>query len=1024
MSRLTSALALLCCAAGLPAQNDRLPEAFQIGLGLQQRGLHEEAARAFEQFLQREKGSELAAEAWYRLGISQSELGKNDEAVQSLDRALAGKGLRYVAECRYRLANLHKEANRPAAAAKLLAQLCAEVPAGHYLLAAARYAEGECQRDVGADDKALAAFQAAVAAATGEQQSYRFPALYQAGFALLRLQRPKQAAQAFADAEACAADDAARAECRYLAGDAALRAKDLDGAEAAFAGCLQLDSEFADDAVFGQAWCAVERGKPEAALAAFRRVVQQHPQSKLVPQCRLETGRLLYRARQFAPARQELAKLLQLPGLAAGLEQQGRELDGLCALELGVADDALTQLQAALAKAGDAEKPRLSFALGEALSAQRQWEQALAAYRQVPKSAGEALYGDALYGACFCLHQLQRFADSQKLAQQLRSELPQHRLVVQATFALAENLFAQKQYAAAEREYAAVPEGHALAGKAVFKRAWCVYLGGDKTAAAQRFAAIAAVEQAESREEALAMSALAWLEAGQDDKALAAADTYRARYQQGAWLPRTERVAARVLRARRDLAGAAARLAVAQQAAGDAPEAVQDRLERAELVYQQGDFKQAQQLYEPLADAKDQSGARALEGLAWCAYELGDDDGCARLLQRGMQHQAVGELRANLLELRSALHHRRQEWDAAAADAAEFLRDFAGHAKAPAMRYARGLALARGGHQQEARQVLAALQHDGGYERMDRVAYELAWACRRDGDEAAALQAFAEVAKLSHDEELCGEANLHLGVARLEAKDEGAARALLQQVKGSFRARALYRLGFLDLDKGDKEPARLAAAEASFQAIVAMGAREPLAAEATFLVGECERRAAHAEAAAKAFRTLLQQHPEHERANRARLLLGECDVELGKPDEAVQVLEQWLQAPASDQQEQARAQLALGRARQQRQEHDRAEACFQKVTGLSEGPAAAEAQFRIGESRAARNDLQGAADAFVKLPILYAHEPWVQRGLLQAGITYEALHQPQKARRFYEELVRRFPDANESQQAAQRLRGV
>jgi TolA-binding protein len=60
----------------------------------------------------------------------------------------------------------------------------------------------------------------------------------------------------------------------------------------------------------------------------------------------------------------------------------------------------------------------------------------------------------------------------------------------------------------------------------------------------------------------------------------------------------------------------------------------------------------------------------------------------------------------------------------------------------------------------------------------------------------------------------------------------------------------------------------------------------------------------------------------------------------------------------------------------------------------------------------------------VKLPILYAHEEWVRRGLLQSGLVYEQLRQPQKARRFYEELLKRFPGSPEGQEAQSRLRGV
>ena len=118
------------------------------------------------------------------------------------------------------------------------------------------------------------------------------------------------------------------------------------------------------------------------------------------------------------------------------------------------------------------------------------------------------------------------------------------------------------------------------------------------------------------------------------------------------------------------------------------------------------------------------------------------------------------------------------------------------------------------------------------------------------------------------------------------------------------------------------------------------------------------------------------------------------------------------------------SQLALGRGRQLREEWDKAEASFAAVTSLSEGELAAQAQFRIGESRYAKGDLQGAADAYVKLPILYSHEEWVRRGLLQAGRCYEELQQPRKARRFYEELLSRFPETPEAKQARSRLKGT
>jgi TolA-binding protein len=105
-----------------------------------------------------------------------------------------------------------------------------------------------------------------------------------------------------------------------------------------------------------------------------------------------------------------------------------------------------------------------------------------------------------------------------------------------------------------------------------------------------------------------------------------------------------------------------------------------------------------------------------------------------------------------------------------------------------------------------------------------------------------------------------------------------------------------------------------------------------------------------------------------------------------------------------------------------RGEADVAERSLQKATELSDGPVAAEAQFRIGEARVQRGDLQGAADAFVKLPILYAHAEWVRKGLLQAGLVYEQLQQPDKAQRFFQELCKQHAGSDEAAAAKQHLR--
>jgi TolA-binding protein len=308
---------------------------------------------------------------------------------------------------------------------------------------------------------------------------------------------------------------------------------------------------------------------------------------------------------------------------------------------------------------------------------------------------------------------------------------------------------------------------------------------------------------------------------------------------------------------------------------------------------------------------------------------------------------------------------------------------------------------------------------------MDRVHYELAWACRRDGDEAAATAAFTAVLGCSADEELLGEARLHLGMQKLQQQDVDGAAQLLLAVQGSHRPRALYELSFSDLqaavDRSDAVgKARLQRAEFGLREVVGLPDTE-LALEATFLLGEICIRKGDPKGAAERLRALLQQAPQHERAQRARLLLAEAAAALGEGDETVEQSQRFLQGKPTDRAEQARAWLAQGLGRQLRSEHQRAAGAFAKVTELSDGAIAAEAQFRIGDSRKQDGDLAGAVDAYVKLPILYAHAEWVRRGLLQAGLACEQLEQTDKAQKLFAELVQRYPDSTEATAARERL---
>ncbi|HYC78286.1 MAG TPA: tetratricopeptide repeat protein, partial [Planctomycetota bacterium] len=556
---------------------------------------------------------------------------------------------------------------------------------------------------------------------------------------------------------------------------------------------------------------------------------------------------------------------------------------------------------------------------------------------------------------------------------------------------------------------------------AAFKRAWCAWLAGDAAEAAKRFEALVAADGAADpvAEESLAMVAVARHAAGDADAALAAADRYRATHPKGAHLGKTERVASRVLKAKGDLRAAGERLAAAA-GAGGASEAdvAADRLTSAEIAYRQGDFRRAQSLYREAAERRDAVGAQACEGLAWCAFELGDDGDCEACVDAGLRHPAGESVAPSLRELLVSLRHRQGRFDDAAKAARDYLKRHATHARAAEVRLMLGTAQARADRPKDALRTLHELGRGEGLSRPDLLHYERAWAARKAGDEPSALADFAEVARLSKDDDLAGEARLHLGEAAAAAKETDEARAWFAQVKGRHAARAAYRDAFLRLEGGDVRGA------AEVFERLATSSDPALSADAAFLAGDCRLRLSEWDAAARRLARFREAAPDHPNVATALRLQGRAELEAGRPARAIGPLEEFLRrddgkAPSDA----ARAWLWLGRAKGETKDAAGAEAAYAKATTLSDGELGAEAQFRLGASRRDRGDLDGACDAWLKLAILYAHPEWASRGLLEAAKTYETQGRKDKAKTLYAEAAERF-GATPAGEAARRRRAA
>lgn len=982
----------------------------QVALGLLQRGLHEEAAGQLERFLTEQPRDPRVAEANYRLGTARSELGQKELAVTAFERALGPAVAReageerpaFLAECRYRLGHLLRELGHAPRALTQFELLLREQPDDHYLAAASAWAAGELYAAAGDTGRALAAYDRAAASDRDQAATYAAPASYAAGFLLLET-KPAEAALRFGRVAEQHSRHALAAECRYLQGEALLRAGDTGGATDVFQSMLRGRGEWRDDALLGLARARLAAGDEDQALAAFRRLAAEHADSPHVARARIESARILHARGRHDEAAREVGSVGGDVG-DAGLRDAAIELRAIALLDASKPADAIALLEPALAVVNDdGVRGRMQNLLGDACAAQEQWEQARAAYAAATDHRDPAIALEARYGVALAEHRLGRHEDSLRSCRQILRRDPDARMRAHAQFALAENLFALARYDEALAAYGELGTEHAFGDRPRFKQGWCHYLAKQYGEAAQIFGELAG-KDGDLAAEALSLQALAALEAGELDAALAAADRYAARHADGPYRDRCERVAARVLRERGDLVAAEQRLARAARASGGADGGAGDRLQVAELRFRRGDFEAARRSYAELSSREDATGAAAATGVAWCLFELGEDEACLRAIEQALAHpQAAGE-RPALHELAAALHSREARHAEAAQWTRAFLQEFPSHERAPAMRLNLAVALSRGGDAAGAIAVLEPLTADPRGLRADRVWYELAWARKRSGDADGAAAAFAKVAATSEDPELTGEARLQVGEHLLAANQTERARKELAAVQGSHRGRALYRLGFSFVEAGDH-----AAAAEAFAGILQSGDTS-LHDEARYLLADCEARRERYTEAAPPLRELLSQAPEHARAQPARLLLGRCEVELGNDGPAARVLEEFLRRDQKDGPvETARGWLWLGRARGELGDAAAAERAYQQVTKLSNGDLAAEAQFRLGASRRARGDADGAIEALLELSVLYGHEPWVPRGLAMAIELYDERSQPEKAARLRQELRTRFP---------------
>lgn len=988
VSRLVAASsATLVLMAGLQAQGR---DDFDLGLGLYERGLFEEAAKSFEHHLETHPKGERSTEAWYRLASCRKKLGRKKSAREAFLHVLGGDArFRHRAETRYQLGRLLQEARQQAKAVIQFEKLLEEAGDRHYLAAPACFALGECRRDLGMKKQALQAFQKAYELAPSGDMA--LGSLYQSGFLLLDAGKTESAARAFGRAAKEFPKDDLAIECRFL-----------------------------------QARALTKLQRHEEALDLWRLVARNAGKRKA--EGLLGLGRALIALGRHDEARKPLEEALE-SHTAKPVNLSIREELAWLLLDAGEAQQAAQRFSEALALEPSREQAaRLHSGRGEAWSDLRKYKKALEEQTRAEESSTDpGLQGDALYARIQLLHSMQRYDESLTLTRKFLKEHPGHRSLALANLAQAEDLFALGRYGEASKIYAGI-EGQ-QGPSARHKLAWCLWLLGSKEKAALAFARLVDDKHlaAALREDALAMEALARLELGENEAALARADLYKLRYPKGAFRARCERVASRALEKLGRLEAATKRLRAAV-ALDEGKSRPQDDLGLADLLQRQGDYEKATKGY--AAHAKDPGaiGFRALEGLAWCAFELGDIETCRRYGQEALARSEGREKGAGLRQLLCSVELKAKRWKAAEEMALEFLRTHPEDRRVADMRFSLALAMARGGKSREAERALEDLLEDGAGEHRDQVWYELAWTRRKLGKEEPALAAFRKVAETSKDPALRGEARLHLAESLLASGKKARAQRELAKVEGRYRSRALYRLGLSQFEQKQYREALKGLSK-----LESLEPADTFTRKAPFLSAECHYELGQHAAAARLFRRYLKEvasrgdHEPHADAAyvaRARFHLGHCE-HLGKRDDrSAALLRQWISDTGgkASKVDRAQAWLWLGQADQGRARVEAAEKDYKKATTLSEGRIAAEAWYRIGMLRRDQGKLDTAIEAFLRLSILFDEGHWVSKALYEAGLCFESQKKGDKAQKLYRELVDRYPGSEAAKAAQLRIK--
>jgi len=734
--------------------------------------------------------------------------------------------------------------------------------------------------------------------------------------------------------------------------------------------------------------CEYLNDQPEAAAAAFNKVVRDFPKSENVESAHLYLG-----ASQYA------------------LAQGGKS---------GAAEQAVKTFDALLAKYPQgASVPEALYYRGECLYLGGKKQEAADSYRQVvEKHAQHAFAPDALYALGVCQEELGQHAEAGKSYDAFLKGYPDHGLAAEVTLRRGETLLAAKQYAEAlERfEAAASRPGFDLADYATIRQADCQTQLGRHAEAAALYESVPAKfpESQHASRAALAGGKCHYLAGNFAQARNLLADFLQtkgpAAYEAAHWTARTWLEEQQPQKAVEVAEG------MIPQARGDKSEWLAPLLmDRADAVYAIAERrKESIGFFEAVAQTapQDPIGAQALYMAAFASLEVGDNAGALKRAEAFLAAHPKHDLAAEVTQIKAEGHLLLNQWKEADAEYAKLLAQQAEHPDRLLWSVRRALVLQLQGKHDETlkalQPALAAIEAKDPAiaDRPDLIAEtrHLAGICQLElqQDEAAAASLEAALAaqpKWRHaDETLLALARAYARSSRVDKAKATVEKLLADFPQTNLLDKAHYRRGEYAYLSGDYETAAAeyrrvidgwpesplvpyalhelgcaqmdrqdnAAAEATLTTLLDAHGKHPVAPTARFSRGMARHRLGKFGPAVEDLQAFLAGRPEPSARCDARYLLGLCQMGLDDYKAAAATLRSLLaDEPDYGNGDNVLYQLAWA-LKLSGDEGEAAKVFQQLATKYPDSPRSGEAYYHIGEFTYARKDYAHAAAAYYK----------------------------------------------------------